>query len=205
MITTVIFKENLIDILKIRPLTLSYTLHRSWQAVNTIQKLKISHIISKKCSIYLNQVNYKLKYLFIFSNDFRLQSPVYFRHGSEIPPHVQAITLNCHDATNVSHVLQTDGYALVQYKPLPGAGAAREPGATEEETEEPRKPVLRKPSVIMFGLDTMSRINLRRTMPRVSKFLTQTGWYEMQGYNKVRLHYTLTLSIQSMILMSGSG
>ncbi|KAL7727703.1 hypothetical protein ACLKA6_008042 [Drosophila palustris] len=115
------------------------------------------------------------------SNGFKLHSPVYFGNGSEVPPHVQALILSCHESSNVSRVLQTDGYALVQYKPHPGTGAER-----GEATEEARnESVPRKPSVIMFGLDTMSRINLRRTMPKVYKFLTQSGWYEMQGYNKV--------------------
>ncbi|XP_034112579.2 uncharacterized protein LOC117573463 [Drosophila albomicans] len=43
----------------------------------------------------------------------------------------------------------------------------------------------RKASVIMFGIDTMSSVNVRRMMPNTFKFLNQPGWYEMQGYNKV--------------------
>ncbi|XP_062123287.1 uncharacterized protein LOC133836712 [Drosophila sulfurigaster albostrigata] len=43
----------------------------------------------------------------------------------------------------------------------------------------------RKASVIMFGIDTMSSVNVRRMMPNTLKFLKQPGWYEMQGYNKV--------------------
>jgi len=37
----------------------------------------------------------------------------------------------------------------------------------------------------MFGIDSLSRINLRRTMPKVYRFLTKAGWFELQGYNKV--------------------
>ncbi|XP_017081490.2 uncharacterized protein LOC108114855 [Drosophila eugracilis] len=42
-----------------------------------------------------------------------------------------------------------------------------------------------KPSVLIMGLDSTSRINIRRTMPLVYKYVTQPGWFEMEGYNKV--------------------
>ncbi|XP_034485911.1 uncharacterized protein LOC117790542 [Drosophila innubila] len=96
---------------------------------------------------------------------------IYFSQGYVVPFHVQGMILACHEAANTSNVLQKDGYALVQYKPLPAS--------------DPKKSTPRKPSVIMFGIDSMSRINFRRTMPKVFKFLTRRGWYEMQGYNKV--------------------
>ncbi|XP_034488259.1 uncharacterized protein LOC117792297 [Drosophila innubila] len=157
-----------------------YMLHINDSVISQI--LNSSEI---KYTCYYQEITHSDKNGISFINGFKLHSPVYFRHGYEIPPHVQAIILNCHEARNVSHVLQMDGYALVQYKSPPGAGAERGPEATEGVAKDSRKSQPRKPSVIMFGLDTMSRINLRRTMPKVYKFLTQTGWYEMQGYNKV--------------------
>ncbi|KAH8262757.1 hypothetical protein KR026_012000, partial [Drosophila bipectinata] len=42
-----------------------------------------------------------------------------------------------------------------------------------------------QPSVLIMGLDSTSRINLRRTMPLVYDFVKQPGWFEMQGYTKV--------------------
>ncbi|KAM8706165.1 hypothetical protein ACLKA7_010446 [Drosophila subpalustris] len=96
---------------------------------------------------------------------------IYFSQGYVVPLHVQGMILACHEAANASNVLQKDAYALVQYKPPPAADS--------------KETTPRKPSVIMFGIDSMSRINFRRTMPKVYKFLTRRGWYEMQGYNKV--------------------
>ncbi|XP_017056679.2 uncharacterized protein LOC108098348 [Drosophila ficusphila] len=49
----------------------------------------------------------------------------------------------------------------------------------EEQSEHSR------PSVLIMGLDSTSRINLRRAMPSVFDFVSQPGWFEMQGYNKV--------------------
>ncbi|KAH8290002.1 hypothetical protein KR018_012490 [Drosophila ironensis] len=49
----------------------------------------------------------------------------------------------------------------------------------EEQKVHPR------PSVFIMGLDSTSRINLRRSMPLVYQYVSRPGWYEMQGYNKV--------------------
>uniref|UniRef100_A0A6P4F4D1 Uncharacterized protein LOC108046821 n=1 Tax=Drosophila rhopaloa TaxID=1041015 RepID=A0A6P4F4D1_DRORH len=95
----------------------------------------------------------------------------YFSQNYEVPLHVQGLVLACHRLGNDSDILQSDAYSLVQYKPLP-EGLSQEPDR-------------RKPSVLMFGIDSLSRINLRRTMPKVYNFLTGSGWYELQGYNKV--------------------
>ncbi|KAH8382887.1 hypothetical protein KR009_005711 [Drosophila setifemur] len=95
----------------------------------------------------------------------------YFSQNYEVPLHVGGFILSCHSLDNPSNILQSDAYTLVQYKKPPKgpslAGAKR------------------KPSVLMFGIDSLSRINLRRTMPKVYDYLTGPGWYEMQGYNKI--------------------
>ncbi|XP_016949696.2 uncharacterized protein LOC108024305 [Drosophila biarmipes] len=95
----------------------------------------------------------------------------YFSQNYEVPLHVQGLILACHRLGNESDILQSDAYTLIQNKPLP-------PGLSME-------PSKRKPSVLMFGIDSLSRINLRRTMPKVYKFLTNEGWFELQGYNKI--------------------
>ncbi|XP_017038674.1 uncharacterized protein LOC108086293 [Drosophila ficusphila] len=96
----------------------------------------------------------------------------YFSQSYEVPLHVRGLMVACHRLGNESDVLQADAYSLVQYLSPPPPGLSLEPAK-------------RKPSVIMFGIDSLSRINLRRTMPRVSRFLAGSGWYELQGYNKI--------------------
>ncbi|KAH8326745.1 hypothetical protein KR067_012756 [Drosophila pandora] len=95
----------------------------------------------------------------------------YFSQNFEVPLHVQGLIVECHRLGNDSDILQSDAYILIQHKPPP-LGVSLEPAK-------------RKPSVLMFGIDSLSRINLRRTMPKVYSFLTGSGWYEMQGYNKI--------------------
>ena len=40
-------------------------------------------------------------------------------------------------------------------------------------------------SVLVLGFDSVSRLNLLRTMPKTVKYLRRNGWLEMFGYNKV--------------------
>lgn len=114
--------------------------------------------------------------------DFKWNPPYrqdrkYFSQNFEVPLHVQGLIVECHRLGNDSDTLQSDAYSLIQHKPPP-LGVSLEPAK-------------RKPSVLIFGIDSLSRINLRRTMPKVYSFLTGSGWYEMQGYNKVRKAYLL--------------
>lgn len=44
----------------------------------------------------------------------------------------------------------------------------------------------RAPSVLMIGIDTVSRLNLKRAMPKTYEYLQSSGWFELAGYNKVR-------------------
>ncbi|CAH0564870.1 unnamed protein product [Brassicogethes aeneus] len=40
-------------------------------------------------------------------------------------------------------------------------------------------------SVLFVVIDSVSRLNLIRTMPKTHKYLLQSGFYEMKGYNKI--------------------
>lgn len=40
-------------------------------------------------------------------------------------------------------------------------------------------------SVLIMGIDTVSRMHLYRAMPQTTQYLLNTGWFELRGYNKV--------------------
>lgn len=40
-------------------------------------------------------------------------------------------------------------------------------------------------SVMIIGLDSVSRLNLHRTMPKTVEYLGKSGWYGLEGFNKV--------------------
>ncbi|XP_075160865.1 uncharacterized protein LOC142233734 isoform X2 [Haematobia irritans] len=41
------------------------------------------------------------------------------------------------------------------------------------------------PSVLMIGIDSISRVNLLRAMPKTARYLYENEWYEMSGFNKI--------------------
>ncbi|XP_052851365.1 uncharacterized protein LOC128261625 isoform X1 [Drosophila gunungcola] len=84
-----------------------------------------------------------------------------------VPLDVEGMLVDCRTA-DAMRTLQKDAFMFVQY----------------QETHQNIQPH-RKPSVIMYGIDTVSRTNLRRMMPMIYEFLKSPGWFEMMGYNKV--------------------
>ncbi|XP_070071037.1 uncharacterized protein [Drosophila takahashii] len=73
---------------------------------------------------------------------------------------------------NKSRVLQRDAFSFVQ-----------QPKNRNEDNDRLRG--AKYPSVFLFGIDSISRMNFRRSMPLTSTFVSQKGWFEMEGYNKV--------------------
>lgn len=47
------------------------------------------------------------------------------------------------------------------------------------------KDVKRPLSVLMMSIDSISRLNLIRAMPKTAQHMYDSGWFELQGYNKV--------------------
>lgn len=43
----------------------------------------------------------------------------------------------------------------------------------------------RKLSILVLGIDSVSRLNFQRSMPKTEKYLRETGWIGLKGYNKM--------------------
>lgn len=41
------------------------------------------------------------------------------------------------------------------------------------------------PSVLMIGIDSISRTHLIRAMPQTTQYLYDNDWFELSGFNKV--------------------
>lgn len=52
-----------------------------------------------------------------------------------------------------------------------------------EEKNKSGKPL----SVLMLGIDSISRLNFIRAMPKTAQYVYDNEWFEMSGYNKVSL------------------
>ncbi|KAH8352799.1 hypothetical protein KR084_006404 [Drosophila pseudotakahashii] len=100
------------------------------------------------------------------------------RNHQFLSKNINFMTTNCYvkDAHNHRKVLQKDAISFIQDRRT----KKKVKDFGKNQSSDPKQP-----SVFIMGLDSTSRINLRRAMPLVYKFVSQPGWFEMQGYNKV--------------------
>ncbi|KAK6625152.1 hypothetical protein RUM43_005443 [Polyplax serrata] len=52
-------------------------------------------------------------------------------------------------------------------------------------SKTPRKPDDNKLNVIIIGIDSVSKLNMRRIMPKTLRYLQERSWIELNGYNKI--------------------
>ena len=77
-------------------------------------------------------------------------------------------------------LIQEDGFAFIQIKNVPKSYVVNSSDNLK----------FKKPNLLLLGMDTLSRMNFRRTMPNVFEYLQRNHWFELQGYNKVSKKYS---------------
>lgn len=120
-------------------------------------------------------------FFFINSNliSFSLTSCRSFDLVVQLPAQAEFILVKCKRISNKKpEVVYTNGHALVRKKP---DVTARFKNSDRNGTENKTRPL----SVLLIGIDSISRLNLIRAMPNTAQYLYDTGWMELKGYNKV--------------------
>lgn len=88
---------------------------------------------------------------------------------------------------------------LVRCNTTPGAGLIKRkvqqvyenvhtilrPEKVEERLNISEANATRKLSVLLLGIDNVSRLNFLRSLPKTSKYVQEKGWITMKGYNKI--------------------
>jgi len=97
-----------------------------------------------------------------------------FHQDFVVPQQIDAIITECRWLKGRA-LLQQDAFGFVQSK----TNGSRKSASSDSEDID------RRPSVLLWGIDSMSRMNFQRTMPLMFKYLREENWYELQGYNKV--------------------
>uniref|UniRef100_A0A0A1XAQ8 Uncharacterized protein n=1 Tax=Zeugodacus cucurbitae TaxID=28588 RepID=A0A0A1XAQ8_ZEUCU len=107
---------------------------------------------------------------------YKLLNCVIFHQDFLVPSHIEYIITECYLDHNEKKPLQKDAFSFIQ---------AKKEEISAENATESQVLGIRKPSVLLIGIDAVSRINLRRTMPQTFKYLQVNEWAELLGYNKV--------------------
>lgn len=122
----------------------------------------------------MKQIDWKKFYTTLF----RLSRCQHFDHDFQIPDSVEFIYVKC--VSMSSKILRRNKVAF--YKNAHALIRRKKSKAPPRNTRSNQKKPI---SVLMFGLDSVSRLNLIRTMPNTTQHLYDSGWFELKGYNKV--------------------
>ncbi|KXJ82091.1 hypothetical protein RP20_CCG015692 [Aedes albopictus] len=112
--------------------------------------------------------------------NFNLSECKYFSHDVQLPPNVtNGVMVRCKGSVSATSKTRksvyTNVHAFVRAKP-----------AVRERLDRYRDSYKQRPlSVLMVGIDSISRLNLIRAMPHTAQHLYDTGWFELKGYNKI--------------------
>ncbi|KAH8259871.1 hypothetical protein KR026_012146 [Drosophila bipectinata] len=108
-----------------------------------------------------------------------------FKGSTELPNSAEGIIVKC-SSKNVQ--IYINGHATVPVKEAvqQRLQAASEKDLQENEVDPEKEETKTRPlSVLMLGIDSISRVNLIRAMPKTAQYLYDNEWFELAGYNKV--------------------
>ncbi|XP_055538592.1 uncharacterized protein LOC129726053 isoform X1 [Wyeomyia smithii] len=112
--------------------------------------------------------------------DYKLSECKYFSEDVQLPPNVtDGVLVRCKGSisrnSKTRKAVYTNAHAFIRAKPV-----------VRQRLDRYRQSYQQRPlSVLMVGIDSISRLNLIRAMPHTAQHLYDTGWYELKGYNKI--------------------
>lgn len=107
--------------------------------------------------------------------EYTLSEPVSFHGTIELPQAIEYIIVKCKIGNDIT--LYNNAHAIM-----------RERVDIRKRLKNSKEGDVTRPlSVLMLSIDSISRLNLMRTMPKTTKYLNDNNWFELQGYNKVNL------------------
>ncbi|XP_063987795.1 uncharacterized protein LOC135167968 isoform X2 [Diachasmimorpha longicaudata] len=101
-----------------------------------------------------------------------------FDNRVDLPPDLEIVMLTCRQKgpstrhSNKPHILYENVHAI--WNP------AKVQSRLNQTTDQ--RP---KPSIIILGVDSISNLNFQRALPKTKHYLTDTGWINLEGYNKM--------------------
>ncbi|KAI8126342.1 hypothetical protein FF38_09154 [Lucilia cuprina] len=100
-----------------------------------------------------------------------------FVDKTSLSPTIDNILVRCRSNNRQVYI---NGYPL-----MPERKEIRQRLETWKKYDDQRKRKEKAPSVLMLGIDSISRVNLVRAMPKTAKYLYDNEWFEMSGFNKI--------------------
>ncbi|XP_064549941.1 uncharacterized protein LOC135436298 [Drosophila montana] len=135
--------------------------------------------------LHMNEVNITCCYKQILRSGDRAQADQMYRllpcsnfhQDFVVPQRVDAMITECRRLKD-KKLLQQDAFGFVQ----PASHVDNRTTLNNSNIDQSPES---RPSVLLWGIDSMSRMNFQRTMPLMYSYLREENWYELQGYNKM--------------------
>ncbi|XP_075163353.1 uncharacterized protein LOC142235988 [Haematobia irritans] len=159
----------------------------------------VTKIYDEDLGFYILHTNTELKAQYLDMNDTiqccykevqrvaerknRILDCVHFSENFGVPNHIDYMLIECRGIQNTT-VIYEDGISLVQKRQIPPSLDGKAHAQKSPEYEYQHKPF----GVLMFGIDSLSQFNFRRTMPKTFQYIHTHGWMELSGYNKVFMY-----------------
>lgn len=106
---------------------------------------------------------------------FKLSSCTKFNSTFKLPQRMEFIFVKCE---SMGKTVYKNTHAVIRDRP-----DIRQRLDKFKEKFKNQRPL----SVLMLSIDSVSRLNLIRSMPKTAQHLYDSGWFELAGYNKVNL------------------
>jgi hypothetical protein len=111
-----------------------------------------------------------------------------FGRTIEIQRKIQFILIECkahwlENGKNHNKLIYSNAHALIQKTKF----TKETLNSSQNLDSKEEKPL----NILMIGIDSISRLNLIRAMPKTTNFLESNAWYELRGYNKVAVNSLL--------------
>lgn len=106
-------------------------------------------------------------------DQFKLTSCIKFTASFKLPSHIEFVFVKCE---SLGKTVYKNTHAVIRDRP----DIRKRLNGIKEKLKNQR-PL----SVLMLSIDSVSRLNLIRAMPKTAQHLYDSGWFELQGYNKV--------------------
>lgn len=117
---------------------------------------------------------------------YRVKRCERFDGETGLPDDAQAAMVSCTAKPKKGGAKATDKPIYENVHPILSVEKVRDRLQRNRSVDGDRDPPLsRKLSVLLLGIDSVSRLNFMRSAPNTDKYLQETGWVRLNGYNKM--------------------
>uniref|UniRef100_A0A1A9W125 Uncharacterized protein n=1 Tax=Glossina brevipalpis TaxID=37001 RepID=A0A1A9W125_9MUSC len=151
--------------------TYRYVLHMDMKAVyqyNPANNFTTETDLLKCCYKEIRRSDHKSE----SDSRFTLSSCKNFPQNFSVPSYIDSLLVFCKLNLTTEIIEEKNAFFLIQTK-------------NRTKHHKVNKTAKIKPALLLWSIDSLSRINFRRTMPYTFEYLMRNKWFELRGYNKV--------------------